>query len=288
MTSTSPSDWSPADNPYAIAVSQAQLWQEVVRLTVLRLRDEDDRRVGWSSSQLDAHVLVMTLRQLLTAEQLEQAALAELGIDPVVGRELKAARQQFAAALPGIKDMRDALMHFDEHSRGLGKYGPQAKRREAGDDLRDIARDYWRFGYDPNTGTVSFGPHTIDIDEALRASVALCRAICTAAHEVDKANTAKLRARAANALSGAGIRYNAPDALLRLSGGTDLRIWLSFDPTFDVGKDERQALAAQVVGAIASLGLCLESTNLAEEREPAERLVRGDSLYAVIAESSTP
>ena len=52
-------NWSPADNPYAIAVSQSQLWREIVQLTVSRMRDEDDRRVGWSSRQLDAHVLVV-------------------------------------------------------------------------------------------------------------------------------------------------------------------------------------------------------------------------------------
>jgi hypothetical protein len=76
VTGSSSSDWSPADNPYAIAVSQAQLWRDVIVLTVHRMRDEDDDRVMWSSRQLDAHVLVMTLQQLLTAEQLEQAALA--------------------------------------------------------------------------------------------------------------------------------------------------------------------------------------------------------------------
>lgn len=46
MASTNPDDWSPADNPYAIAVSQSQLWRDVVRLAVLRMRDEDDRRAG--------------------------------------------------------------------------------------------------------------------------------------------------------------------------------------------------------------------------------------------------
>lgn len=94
MTTSSPDAWSPADNPYAIAVSQAQLWRDIVRLTVTRMRDEDDRRAGWfSSRQLDAHVLVMTLRQLLTAEQLEQVALEELVIDIAVREALAQARE---------------------------------------------------------------------------------------------------------------------------------------------------------------------------------------------------
>lgn len=280
MTST-PSDWSPADNPYAIAVSQSQLWRDVVRLTVLRIRDEDDRRVGWSSRQLDAHVLVMTLRQLLTAEQLEQAALEVLGIDPAVGASLAAARKRFEDDLPGIKDMRDALMHFDEWARGTG-FGPQAKRRKAGDALRNIARDYWRFGYDPNTGTVSFGPYTIDIDVAERAANELCRSIYAAAHEVDKKNTAERHAKTIEALSDASIQYNKTGLLLRVSPGTDLGIWLSFDLHTGSEETEQRQLAKKVISALTAAGLDLESTNLAVELDSVERLVRGEALQVVV------
>lgn len=284
MTSTSPDDWSPADNPYAIAVSQSQLWRDVVRLTVLRMREADDRRVGWfSSRQLDAHVLVMTLRQLLTAEQLEQAALAELGIDPAVGAALASARKQFEDALPGIKDMRDALMHFDEWARGKGRYGPQAERRKAGDALRDIAREYWRFGYDPNAGTVSFGPYMIDIDVAEHAAAELCSAVYMAAREVDKKNTAELRARVIEALSGAGIRHNSPDAMLLVSPGNDMRIWLSLKAGSE--EQERRELSQRIVSVLTGAGLRLESTMLAETLDSAERLVRGEALYAEVDQS---
>jgi hypothetical protein len=175
VTTTSADDWSPADNPYAIAVSQSQLWGDIVRLTILRTRDEHDHHAGWFiSQQLDAHVLVMTLRQLLTAEQLEQVALKELGIDAAVRDALAEAREKIEDALPGIKHMRDALMHFDEWSRGKG-LGPQKARVKAGEALRDVARDYWRFGYDPIAATVSLGPYTIDVDMAERAAHELCQ-----------------------------------------------------------------------------------------------------------------
>lgn len=278
MPTTDADDWSPADNPYAIAVSQAQLWLEVVRLTVLRMHDADDRRVGWSSRQLDAHVLVMTLRQLLTAEQLEQAALADLAVDPAASTGLGAARERFEAALPGIKDMRDALMHFDEHSRGLGR-GAQAERRRAGEDLRDIARDFWRFGFDPGAGTVSFGPHTIDIDVAVRAAAELSSAVYAAAHEVDKKNTAERRARTVEALSSADVRYNTSDGMLRVSPGNDLRIWLSFDLRPDSDEQQLRTLAERVVSVLAEARLHLESPNQAEALGPADRLVRGELLY---------
>jgi hypothetical protein len=276
MTSTNPDDWSPADNPYAIAVSQSQMWRDIVRLTVLRMRGEDDRQAGWfSSRQLDAHVLIMTLRQLLTSEQLEQASLTELGMDPAVSAALAAARQRFEDALPGVKDMRDALMHFDEWLRGQG-LGPQAKRRKAGDAVRDIARDYWRFGYNPDAGTVAFGPYVIAIDVAERAASELCHAIYMAAREVDMKNTAELRAKTIKALAAVGIPHDGPGTTLKVSPGADLRIWVSLDLNSD--EQQRRELAQQITDALASAHLGLDSTNPAEPLDPAERLARGEAL----------
>ena len=278
MKSTNPADWSPADNPYAIAVSQSQMWRDIVRLTVRRMRGENDRETAWfSSQQLDAHVLVMTLRQLLTAEELEQAALTELGIDPAAGAALGAARKRFEDALPGIKDMRDALMHFDEWSRGTG-LGPQARRRKAGEALRDIAREYWRFGYDPSAGTVSFGPYTIAVTVAERAAAELCHAIYMAARKVDEKNTAELRARTIEALSRAGIQCNTPDTILKVSPGTDLRIWLSLSLNPDSDEPQRRELAGRIVNALTAAGLHLESTSLPEALDSAERLVQWEAL----------
>jgi len=286
VTTTPADDWSPADNPYAIAVSQSQLWRHIVGLTVLRMRDEDDRRAGWfSSRQLDAHVLVMTLRQLLTAEQLEQVALEELGVDAAVRDALAQARKRFEDALPGIKDMRNALMHFDKWSRGEG-LGPQKDRVKAGEALRDVARDYWRFGYDPDAATVSFGPYTIHIDVAEQAAGELCQAIYTAAREVDNKHTAERRSRTIKTLEGAGIRCDAPDAVLKVSPGTDRRIWLSLNLTAGSDEQERRELSERIVAALASGGLRLESTNLAEPLEPAERLIRGEMLYVELARAA--
>jgi len=92
-----------------------------VELGVHRLADADDRRISWfSSRQIDARQIVVALTQLLNAEQLEQGALRDLGIDQAVRDALAQARERFEAALPGIKHMRDALIHFDEWSRGEG------------------------------------------------------------------------------------------------------------------------------------------------------------------------
>lgn len=278
VTSILADDWSPADNPYAIAVSQSQLWRDIVLLTIRRMRDEDLRGHSWfSSGQLDAHVLVMTLRQLLTAEQLEQAALKELDVDAAVRDALVQARSSFEDSLPGIKDMRDALMHFDEWLRGTG-WGPQRKRVKAGEAFRDVARDYSGFGYDANQGIVSFGPYTIHVDTAEKAAVELCQAIYTAAHEVDKKNTAVRRHRTIQALEGAGIRWDPPHPGVRISPGTDLQIWLWLNPTADSGEEERQQLSEQVLAALAKGGLHLASNDSAEPFELAQRLIHGDAL----------
>ncbi|SMD14768.1 hypothetical protein [Kibdelosporangium aridum] len=109
-----PTDWSLADNPYAIAASEAYWLPQDVVLTIGRIRDGDDSRIPFSSRQLDARHLVFVLRQPLAAEHLEQTALRELDIDPSVSAGLLQARQRFEDALPGIKHMCDGLMHFEE------------------------------------------------------------------------------------------------------------------------------------------------------------------------------
>lgn len=278
MTSTSPDDWSPADNPYAIAVSEAQWWQRAVQLAVQRVRGEDDRSIAWHSSrQIDARQLVFALRQLLTAEQLEQAALEALGVDPLVGQELAKARRKFEEALPGVKDMRDALMHFDEWARGTG-LGLQKERRKAGEALRDVARFFWGFAYDPGDDTISMGPFRIDVGTADQAAKELSRAIYMAAREVDKRDTADLRARTIRALTSNGIACGSADDDLVVSPGTDLRIWVSFRPAALAGGHQLRELSARIVAALAAEGLRLVPPWEPQGQDIVERLARGESL----------
>ncbi len=158
MDDASPGDWSPADHPYAIAVSEAQWWLFAVRLADARLRDRDDPRAApVSSRQVDARNLVLALTQLLVAERLEQTALAELGVDTRVAQRLAEARSRFEAALPGLQSTRNALTHFDECARGSG-HGPQRSDVSAGASRRQAARTYWGFGYDPSTRSVESSP----------------------------------------------------------------------------------------------------------------------------------
>jgi hypothetical protein len=184
-------DWSPADSPYAIAVSEARWWLSAVNLTAGRLNDPDDPRARpMSSRQVDARLLVFGLSQLLAAEHLEQHALEQLAIDPVVGQNLAAARESFLDAVPGIQDMRNALTHFEDWSRGEGR-GPQRQAIAAGGSQRDVARDSWGFAYDPSTRSIRLGLDHIEVDTAMRAAGELHWAIYSAAVEVDRGSITK-------------------------------------------------------------------------------------------------
>jgi hypothetical protein len=277
--STSPDDWSPADNPYTIAVSEAQWWRWAVRLAVMRLRDEDDRRIGWfSSRQIDARQLLFALSQLTSAERLEQVALDALAVDPAVGEALAEARVRFQDALPGVQHMRDALTHFDEWSRGEGR-SPQKDRVRAGEALRDVAQEYWGFAYDPAAGTVSLGPYSIGIEAADRAAVELSQAIYLAAREVDKKNASDVRAETVRLLPAAGIEVDTPNARLRISDGMDSRIWLSL--TSEPGTDEHELgiLAEGVVAVMVEGGLRLMCPTEPQSQDFVTRLARGETLW---------
>lgn len=282
MTNAQGAGWSPADNPYAIAHSEAQWWKDAALLAISRMRRNDERRIGPSSSQqIDARQLVFALRQLLSAEELEQFALRELGIDQAIRASLSQARQRFEEVLPGIKDMRDGLMHFEEWARGMGR-GPQKKQRNDGALPRDVARHFWGFGFDPKDGVVSFGPYRIAIDAAERATRELALAIWLAAREVDKRNTAELRTRTVAALDMAGIAEGSPDAGFKVSPGHDLTICLSLDRAPGMGYHTDSELAQRIVAALAEGGLRLVSSADPEDRDTAARLARGEPLYVEV------
>jgi hypothetical protein len=285
VANTAPPDWSPADNPHAIAISEAQWWQRTVQLAVLRLREPDDQRISWfSSRQIDARQLVFALRQILNAERLVTVAIEARDVDKAIRDDLAQACQRFEDALPGIKDMRDALMHFDEWSRGEGR-GPQKNRRQAGEALRDVAREYWGFAYDPNVGTVSLGPYTIQVDMADQAAKELTSAIYQAARGVDQKNASELLAWTAQVLTAAGISCNpAYKASLSVRVRDDSRVWVTLTAG-ELDELKRRELSERTIAALGSARLHLVSIMQAEDLETAERLVRGEALFV---ESDVP
>jgi hypothetical protein len=221
---------------------------------------------------------VLALRQILAAGKLEQLALEELGIDPRVGAELAKARQQFEEALPGVKHMRDALTHFDEWSRGKG-YGPQSRQVKAGVALRDVARDFWGFGYDPTAEIVSMGPYKIEVTAAAKAARELSWAIYMAARAVDEKRIAELRSAVVSALTSAGLLPGG-DAIL-ISPGQDLRISISLKVDAANPHDGLSDLARRIAAVLTDTGLRLVAPAEPQSKDTAERLARGETLQVL-------
>jgi hypothetical protein len=175
-----PGGWSPADNPYAIALSEAQWNVEAVGLGVRRiLSGEDPER------QIDARQLIYALRQTERFAVMEQRAITDKV--PAAARALGEAIEVFRAGVPGARDARDVLEHYDEYSQGEGRAQRSAITRGK---ARDLARQYSRFGYDPGTGQIQVGPFQIGVNEALIHARRLLLAIHIAAQSYDSAQSA--------------------------------------------------------------------------------------------------
>lgn len=173
--------WSPANNPYAIAVSQSQwaLWS-----AQLFARDAKENR-GNTESQIYARQIFGQLRALQRCAEMMARELKRLGVDTVRRDHLGQAIGEFEAAVPGAKSARDILEHFDDYARGEGKLVKQAMR-DLGIDLFEAAAMYWGGGYDPSTEAVTEGPFVVVIPAALESAARLQRAIYIAGQAVDR------------------------------------------------------------------------------------------------------
>jgi hypothetical protein len=182
VTSHEPADaWSPADNPYAIAVSEGQWWLRSAQLCAQRIQGKRDP--GHQSVQIDARLFIICLRQLLYAAEMEQAAIVELPVEP--RRALGLARREFEQAVPSVVAARDRLVHFGEYATGTSI--PQRREKKAGTDPRTLASRDWGFGYDHGTGVIGIGPHQVDVLQATAEAEKLFWAIYMAATAVDDA-----------------------------------------------------------------------------------------------------
>jgi hypothetical protein len=167
--------WSPAQNLYAVALSEAQQWNDAVRLIARRIRSDP------VEAQLYARMFLLTLRQLLYAVDLEQYAIERSA--PSAKESLRAARGKFERSVPGLTDARNVIVHFDQFARGDGKR--QRDLVKKGADATVIARDFWPFGYDPQTGNIQVGPHHINVENAVSEARLLLHAIWEATRAFD-------------------------------------------------------------------------------------------------------
>jgi hypothetical protein len=172
-------EWSPAENPYAIAVSQSWWAMQALLLFVSETRSAVDHR-----QQIYARQIFGQLRLLRLCARMQIGELERLGVSEVAQSDLKQAIEDFDAATPDATDGRNMLEHFDEYARGKGVLQKRAIREE-GLSVYDAAAVYWGGGYDPATELITEGPIVIHVPTALAASKVLYRAIYVAGKAVD-------------------------------------------------------------------------------------------------------
>jgi len=186
MTLSAQSDeWSPADNPYAIALSEAQWSVDAVLLCARRIRDGKD-----PERQIDARQLIAALSQAERFAVMEQHAIQDAV--PAAALALGEAIDVFRADVPGARHARDVLEHYDEYSRGRGQAQASAKTSE---ERRELARQYSKFGYNPATDQIQVGPCQIDVNEAAIRARQLLAAIHVAVQCYDSAQNAPTNLR---------------------------------------------------------------------------------------------
>jgi hypothetical protein len=179
MTDDEDEPWSPARNPYAIAVSQSWWAFQAVLLFA-----SDARSSSNHAQQIYARQIFGQLRALRRCAEMQTKELARLGVSDIDQARLDRAIEDFDVAVPDARHARDVLEHFDEYARGEGRL--QRKTiRELGIDVYEAAAMYWGGGYDPATEQITEGPFVLNIPGAVDASERLHLAIYLAGRVVD-------------------------------------------------------------------------------------------------------
>jgi hypothetical protein len=179
MSDDQKDDWSPAENPYAIAVSQSWWVLQALLLFVFQVRSACDPERQIYGRQIFGQLRLLRLCARMQADELES-----LGVSEVTRDRLNRAIEEFDTATPGAMAARNMLEHFDDYARGKGTLQKRAIR-EQGLSVYEAAAVYWGGGYDPVTERITEGPIVIHVPTALAASEALYWAIYTAGKAVD-------------------------------------------------------------------------------------------------------
>jgi hypothetical protein len=173
-------EWSPTENPYAIAVSQSWWTLQTLLLFACEARNAVGPRQQIYARQIFGQLRLLRLCAWMQADELES-----LGVNEVERVCLNRAIEEFDAATPDTVAARNMLEHFDEYARGKGILQKRAIREE-GLSVYEAAAVYWGGGYDPTTEQITEGPIIIHVPTALAASEALHLAIYVAGKAVDR------------------------------------------------------------------------------------------------------
>lgn len=180
MSGAEEEQWSPARDPYAIAVSQS--WWA---MQALQQFAADTATSDGPAQQIYARQVFGQLRHLRRCATMLLRELHRLGVEQAHREQLQDEIDEFERAVPGATDARDLLEHSDAYARGDGRLQRRAMR-ELGIGAFEAAAMFWGGGYDSRTETITEGPFSVQIPQALQASERLYRAIYIAARAVDE------------------------------------------------------------------------------------------------------
>lgn len=176
--------WSPAREPYAIAVSHS--WWALRSATVFAA---DAKKNKGHAQQIYARQLFGHLRVLRRCAEMMATELTRQDIDEADRDRLDREIVAFDVAIPAAKDARDVIEHFDEYARGEGRLERQAME-DLAIDVFEAAAMFWGGGYDPSTEKLTEGPFEILVPHAISAAERLQAAIYTAGRSIDRARAA--------------------------------------------------------------------------------------------------
>lgn len=165
--STTDRPWLHTEHGANIGHTETWTWEAAVQLQLERVRNGD----GWNPV-LDAYQFVMALRMVLRGVQMTRRHL----VTEPARALLDEALADFTAAVPGGKDARDVIEHFDEYTQGTGRLqhppGTKEKDRRPDDRLAEAFRIEfgWRREGGERRPVLTVGPYPIDLVTAADAA----------------------------------------------------------------------------------------------------------------------
>src|SRR4051812_42273893 len=122
-------EWSPAESPYAIAVSESWWAYQTAVLFA-----GDARCASGPAQQIYARQIFGQLRTLRRCAEMQAEELKRLAVDGAHRDQPTREIEAFDAAVPFAKSARNVLEHFDDYARGEGHL-QRAAMRELGLDV---------------------------------------------------------------------------------------------------------------------------------------------------------
>jgi hypothetical protein len=154
------------DHGSNIAMATAWQWANAARAQMRRVYAAN----GGPHQVTDSHMLLVAVRNVRRAASMAVEQLATVAAQ----EQLRAALDDFDAAVPGSGDARNVLEHFDEYSLGIGQLQQPGVKKQMRVPNEQLAQQYRvSFEYidnDVERLCLHVGPVAIDINKAAHAA----------------------------------------------------------------------------------------------------------------------